>query len=77
MDLSKESLRKDEIARNLCKPLGCRVARCMRNPRSVGCGQEMNELNQCIKTKREEINVAMREGRSLSTIEPVRFGCEE
>jgi hypothetical protein len=72
MSFTKESLKYDEMARNLCKPLGCRVARCMRAPQSTGCGQEMAALTSCIRQKREEIAVVVREKRSLSTIEPVR-----
>lgn len=39
MSFDPQSLRLDEIARNLCKPLGCRVVRCMHKVNPGGCGQ--------------------------------------
>lgn len=70
MQWTKESLRYDEMARNLCKPLGCRVAGCMRNPKSISCSRELDELNTCIRIKRDQIVTAVKEGKPLSSITP-------
>lgn len=38
MSLDNREMKLDEIARNLCKPLGCRVVACMSGNRPGGCG---------------------------------------
>jgi|JI6StandDraft_1071083.scaffolds.fasta_scaffold1792670_1 hypothetical protein len=48
MDKFKEELKIDEQARNLCKPLGCRVVRCLGQKGMSECQQFLRELNQCI-----------------------------
>jgi hypothetical protein len=45
MPITQDELKFDEIARNLCKPLGCRVVSCLSGRRPGGCGPEMNALN--------------------------------
>ncbi len=52
MNLDPKNLKLDEIARNMCKPLGCRVVRCIHSGKEGGCGSEMAALNLCIKNKR-------------------------
>jgi hypothetical protein len=58
--MDKLSMKYDEIARNLCKPLGCRVVACMSEQRSGGCSAEMNALNACLREKRSQIDAALR-----------------
>lgn len=77
MPITQDQLKFDELARNLCKPLGCRVVSCLSGRRQGGCGPEMNALNECLKKKRDEIDQAIKEGRSLSTIAPVSLACDE
>jgi hypothetical protein len=35
--MNKEEMRIDEIAQNLCKPLGCRIVRCMGKGGTEDC----------------------------------------
>ena len=53
MSLDPKQLKYDELARNLCKPLGCRVVSCLDGRRPGGCASEMNALNKCLERKRQ------------------------
>lgn len=75
--MDRESMRRDEMARNLCKPLGCRVVACQMGQRDGGCWKEMYALNECLRLKRQEIDQAIAEGRSTNSIAKVTLNCAD
>ena len=76
MSLDPKEMQLSELARNLCKPLGCRIVSCLGGRRPGGCAPEMAAFNQCIDKKRQEIDLAIQEGRSLKTIQRVDLECD-
>ena len=59
------------MAQNKCKPLGCRIVACLDGRRPGGCYPEMMAFDECRKKKRQEIDLAIKEGRSLKTVEMI------
>ena len=70
MSLNKE-LKLDELARHLCKPLGCKAMACVNGRSPGGCQPEIAALNACLRQKRKEIDTAIQEGRDPKTIPQV------
>lgn len=68
-------MRLDEVARRLCKPLGCRVVACQTGSGEGGCYLEMYALNECLRFKRQEIDRTIAEGRSLSSVSKITLNC--
>ena len=73
---SPTNLKYDDLARRLCKPLGCRVQGCLSHPGQGGCGQEINALNACISQKRKEIDEILKEGGNINTIKAIKDPAE-
>ncbi len=49
----KLELKIDEQARTICKPLGCRVVKCLSQLGVSECQGHLRELNKCIDQKKE------------------------